>query len=336
MKGPYILIISEEGELLYADGEMWDVFQSPGSTNDGSQIDLFAQHLDVLLDEPTGTVELGGKNYRFVKTAWTNEAGGNTHLIKIYPPEDELISFFSILIHEFKNPLGAIRALAQSLEAKFKDSSEHKDKIMAYTARIIREIDRLNSLLSSVKYVSRPVIKDKLEFDLAEVVREAGELYQEELSQRGIRIEVSLGGERVLFWGIPDDFHQILSNLIRNAQEAVEGKRDGRIEITLRRSDDKVQIEVMDNGTGIGDGVLESIGSKPFITTKSSGMGMGLYVVGTLLEKYAGNLSLSKGPRGCGTVAIVTISLKQKPCSQPRKTRRAARAEEAAESPDRR
>ncbi|MBW2038882.1 MAG: HAMP domain-containing histidine kinase [Deltaproteobacteria bacterium] len=315
MREPYILIVDERGKLLHADDEVWEVLGSPGSRGYDPKVDLCAQGLRVLLEESTGAIELGKKTYRFAKTAWKNKEGGDAYLIKIYPPEDELIKFFSALIHEFKNPLGAIRALAQSLEERFKFSFEQKDTIRAYTGRIIREIDRLNSLLASVKYVSRPLIKDMQEFDLAEVVKEAAELYQEELRQRGIRIEVSLGTEMVPFWGTPDDFHQILSNLIKNAEEALEGKRDGRITIALRCADDKVEVEVMDNGIGIDDEVLESIGRRPFATTKSCGMGMGLYVVETLLEKYEGDLSLSKGPRGCGTKAKVTILLKREPNS---------------------
>ncbi len=312
MSEPYILVIGEGGKLLYADDKAWEIFKSSSHQTDyESKGNLIAQGLGEVLKESAGTIDLGGKNYRFTKIQWGNKFEGNVYLIKIYPAEDELINFFSILIHEFKNPLGAIRALAQSLEAKFKDSTGQREKIRAYTGRIIKEIDRLNSLLASVKYVSRPLIQDMQEFDLAGVMKEAVELYREELGQKGIQIEGSLGREMVPFWGTPDDFHQILSNLIKNAEEALVGAKDGKITVALRSTDDTVEIEVVDNGSGIDDEVLERIGRRPFASTKPSGMGMGLYVVETLLEKYKGDLSLCKGPRSCGTVAKVTLSLRK-------------------------
>ena len=311
MRGPFILIINERGELFFADDDVWEVLRLPSmKTYDLNK--LSEQRLKAFLEKSAGTIELEGNEYRFVsKIAWESRTGQHMYLVKLYPPEDDLINFFSVLIHEFKNPLGAIRALAQSLEAKFKYTSEQREKVTAYTERIIKEIDRLNSFLDSIKYVSRPLKDTMKEFDLTKVVKEAIELYEEELTQRGIRIELIFETERVLFWGVPDDFHQILSNLIRNAEEAIEGVDDGRITVAIHATDEIVEIEVIDNGIGIDDEVLKKIGEKLFITTKLSGMGMGLYVVRNLLGKYDGDLSLSRGHQGRGTVAKVTLSLKK-------------------------
>ena len=250
MREPYIMIVDAEGELLYADDQVKDAFnsKSPG-------------------------------HYRFEKIPLGRLGGAPAYLVKVYPPEDELIKFFSVFIHEFKNPLGAIRALAQSLEAKFKSSAEQLEKIQAYTGRIINEIDRLNALLASVKYIARPAIRYMVDFNLSEVAHTVVDLYREELHQKGIRIRLESEKNNIPFRGNPDSFHQILSNLIKNAQEALVNSKGGEIQVGLRLHNNIVEIEVLDNGKGIPEEILESLGKKPFVTTKPYGMGLGLFVV---------------------------------------------------------
>jgi signal transduction histidine kinase len=280
MSGPYILVIDEGGELLYADDVVKDAFESksPG-------------------------------HYRFEKIPLRGTGGATTYLIKVYPPEEELIKFFSVFIHEFKNPLGAIRALAQSLEAKFKSNVEHADKIRPYTGRIINEIDRLNSLLSSVKYISRPAIRYMVNFNLSEVTEEVVDLYREELRQKGIHIRLESMEKDIIFRGNPDSFHQMLSNLIKNAEEALFGEKGGAIQVGLAERDDTVEIEVIDNGKGIPEEVLTSLGKKPFVTTKPYGMGLGLFVVETLTKGYSGSLAFAQGPDRCGTKVTISLPL---------------------------
>jgi signal transduction histidine kinase len=280
MSGPYIMVVDEGGELLYADDVLKDAFESksPG-------------------------------HYRFEKIPLGSKGGEATYLVKVYPPEEDLIKFFSIFIHEFKNPLGAIRALAQSLEAKFKSDADTKDKIHAYTGRIINEIDRLNSLLASVKYISRPAIRYMVNFNLSEVAQEAVDLYREELRQKGIGIQLELKEKDIIFRGNPDSFHQILSNLIKNAQEALIGRKGGEIKVRLALRNHTVEIEVIDNGRGIPEGVLASLGKKPFITTKPYGMGLGLFVVETLTKGSNGSLEIAQGPGGIGTKVKISLPL---------------------------
>src|SRR5208337_518765 len=134
------------------------------------------------------------------------------------------------------------------LEAKFKSDTENKEKINAYTGRIITEIDRLNSLLGSVKYISRPAIRYMVNFNLSEIAQEAADLYREELYQKGIDIELELQEKDIIFRGNPDSFHQILSNLIKNAQEALIGRKGGKIKVRLALRHNTVEIEVIDNG----------------------------------------------------------------------------------------
>ena len=199
--------------------------------------------------------------------------------------------------------------MSQSLEAKFRSSAEQLEKIKAYTGRIINEIDRLNALLSSVKYIGRPTIRYLVDFDLSEVAHTVVDLYREELRQKGISIRLTVEKNDIIFRGNPDSFHQILSNLIKNAQEALVNRTEGVIHVGLCVDDNTVNIEVTDNGKGIPEEMLESLGKKPFVTTKPYGMGLGLFVVDTLTRRSSGSLTLGKGPGGYGTKVTISLPL---------------------------
>lgn len=91
---------------------------------------------------------------------------------------------------------------------------------------------------------------------------------------------------------------QAVINLIRNATEALEGHADGRIRVTGRvRSEELFEVRVEDNGPGIAPGLLDTI-FRPLITTKASGMGLGLSVTRTIVESHGGTLSVDRSELG--------------------------------------
>ena len=87
----------------------------------------------------------------------------------------------------------------------------------------------------------------------------------------------------------------VLFNLINNALEAL-GRyvttKKKIIKVIIDRYDQNIRIRVMDNGAGISEENIENI-FNPFFTTKESGTGLGLYIVGTELEKIQGTISVS-------------------------------------------
>jgi len=284
---PYVVVMDRKGKAIYVDEEIAPYISSERGI------------FEALKGQVEGNLVIGGQNYHFLKRRM---GGSDLHLIKLYPLEDAFVRVFSTLIHEFKNPLGALRALTQALETKLR-SSPGGEGMRSYTERMIREIDRLNALLASFKFLSRPKTKLTLEFDLASVIRDVVELYREQFSQSGIGLRV-FGERRCLYRGDPDEFHQIVANLLKNAREAIHGSGDA--EVGVYRDGKKVIIEVRDTGEGIEEEVLRKIEQGIFVTTKETGMGMGLYVVNRLLRRYNASLVLKRRPEG-GTVAQVIL-----------------------------
>lgn len=99
---------------------------------------------------------------------------------------------------------------------------------------------------------------------------------------------------------------QVLTNLIKNASDAIEGREDGWIRISLQQDGDRVRIDVSDNGCGIPDSIAERVW-QPFFTTKgANGNGLGLDVCRRLVESHGGSIACESV---CGAGTTFSISL---------------------------
>ncbi|WLD12068.1 sensor histidine kinase [Planctellipticum variicoloris] len=99
---------------------------------------------------------------------------------------------------------------------------------------------------------------------------------------------------------------QVLTNLIKNASDAIDGREDGWIRISLQQDGDRVRIDVSDNGCGIPESIAERVW-QPFFTTKgANGNGLGLDVCRRLVESHGGSIACDSV---CGAGTTFSISL---------------------------
>ena len=98
---------------------------------------------------------------------------------------------------------------------------------------------------------------------------------------------------------------RIVTNLIKNAIQAITKKENPKIEVRVFQEDDTIVIEVEDNGKGIEDHVKHLI-FEPKFTTKSSGMGLGLPIIKNIIEAYQGTISFTS-TEGIGTTFKVIL-----------------------------
>ncbi|GIW21688.1 MAG: hypothetical protein KatS3mg068_0695 [Candidatus Sericytochromatia bacterium] len=226
---------------------------------------------------------------------------------------DENISFYSMLIHEIKNPLAAIRTLVQSLSTYISDdlrkiSEDSFQTSQDYFNRIISEIDRLNRLLTSVKYISKHIQAFNVNFDIKKVAQNTINIFENTLKEKNINLITKFPKEEVIFFGDPDQIQQIFNNLITNSIEAIEGDK-GEIIFSIDFINNKrISISVEDKGKGIDKNDLSKI-FKAFYTKKIGGMGIGLTVVKMILRKYDGTLNIESTP-GIGTKVTVILPIK--------------------------
>jgi len=184
------------------------------------------------------------------------------------------------LAHEIKNPLASLTSSIQLLRDEIRYDADH-DRLMQI---ILREADRLSSLVTNFLLYARPPAGKIEVIELDKILIDIAELFEKDANHDG-RITTNKDIQSNI-WIAMDPVHlrQILWNLLINASEAIDG--EGIINIQLQASKNKqAVIKIADNGRGISQQDLKHI-FDPFFTTKPSGTGLGLSIVHRILEAY--------------------------------------------------
>ncbi len=190
------------------------------------------------------------------------------------------------MAHEIKNPLGGIRGAAQLLESEI-DRPELKE----YTEVIIREVDRLQSLLNDMLGPNRRIQKAPL--NILEVLERVGSLVLAEYP--GIRITRDYDPSIPELPADKDQLIQAFLNMARNAAQAMNGAGEIRFRtrisqqhtIGTRRYRHVVEIGIIDHGPGIDPEVQENI-FLPMVTSKADGSGLGLPIAQQIIFGHDG------------------------------------------------
>ena len=199
------------------------------------------------------------------------------------------------LAHEIKNPLGGLRGAAQLLERQL-DSDDLKE----YTAIIISEADRLQSLMTKMlgsHHQSEPVL-----VNIHEILQRVRQLVFVEVDNRLTMIG-DYDPSIPEFYADFDQLVQVFLNIIQNAVQAMHGAGNIVIRTRVKRNisiDQQhyrqgVCIEIEDNGPGIAKDLQESI-FFPLVTGRAEGTGLGLYLVQNLIHRNKGMISFTSKP----------------------------------------
>ncbi len=206
------------------------------------------------------------------------------------------------LAHEIKNPLASLRGSVQMMKEDLPSDSYHH-RLMNI---ILREADRLNTLVNDFLMFARPPAARIETIPLSRILEDALDLFCNNESfcdkirlVRKITPDVNMEMD-------PDHFRQILLNLLLNAAQAIED--EGTIHINMYPlRNEYVIITITDNGCGIPDERIASI-FDPFVTSKSCGTGLGLSIVHRIIEAYKCRIDV-ESEVGRGTT--FTLKLRQ-------------------------
>ena len=97
---------------------------------------------------------------------------------------------------------------------------------------------------------------------------------------------------------------QIIHNLIRNAQDATEGRPDLYIDVSTRAVNKHVELVIADSGPGFPLEIMANA-FEPYVTTKPKGTGLGLPIVKKIIEEHGGKITLINRPEGGAEIHIV-------------------------------
>ena len=208
----------------------------------------------------------------------------------------------STLAHEVRNPLAIIRSQVQNLQETF-DGKD--DESVGACRAVLEEIDRLSRVVTSLVGFSRPLELHRADVPPADVVGHTEQLAQPLLRQHRVKLQTEVVGApfETAIDADPDLLCQVLLGLLTNAAEATPA--GGRVRLSLRRSDDGVRFDVVDEGGGVPSDLREKI-FEPFFTTREEGSGLGLPVARQIVEAHGGRLELSddQGGGACFSVHL--------------------------------
>lgn len=244
-----------------------------------------------------------------------------TGLIRVVRAQEEQATIervMSLIVHEVRNPLSAMRALAQGLD----EAVALDETGQAYVKRLTGEIDRLSRLLASMSQVARLRAQPMRRLEPSMALDRVALMFEPEAARRGISIVTHITARAAPIRADPDLIQQMLVNLVMNALQAMP---DGGI-LTLRARLDphgRTVIQVEDNGVGMSTERMQ-VAMRPGQSSKPGGMGLGLMVVRSIVSQHQARMRMTSAP-GRGSLVSITFPLIESVASE--------RLDEVATSP---
>lgn len=205
------------------------------------------------------------------------------------------------LAHEIKNPLTPIQLSAERLQFKLADKLGNGDADMLArgTQTIINQVQSMKRMVDDFRDYARLPAPEVAPLELNDLIREVLGLY--ESSSAAIESRLADGLPPVL--GDATQLRQIIHNLLRNAEDALEGRPGGRISIVTEVAGRSARLMIGDNGPGFPAELLPRI-FEPYVTTKARGTGLGLPIVKKIVEEHLGSIEISNAPEGGARIDI--------------------------------
>jgi two-component system nitrogen regulation sensor histidine kinase NtrY len=199
--------------------------------------------------------------------------------------------------HEIKNPLTPIQLSLERLDKKFKPQVDDEEKFTRYISTIQRHTSDIRRIVSEfVNFSKMPTPKfEKCEIisllkEIVEARKSISENYNYSFSTDVSKLEIVCD---------KDQIHQAMVNVLKNAEEALEYKEEGmerKIDVAIKQGDYLI-IDISDNGKGFSEELISNA-TKPYVTSSSKGMGLGLAITKKIIEDHSGYMEINNLPTG--------------------------------------
>jgi nitrogen fixation/metabolism regulation signal transduction histidine kinase len=211
------------------------------------------------------------------------------------------------LAHEVKNPLTPIQLSAERLQAKLANKlpAPEAEALRRATETIINQVAAMKAMVDDFRDYARMPAPTLEALDINWLVGELLTLYEHASARITARLEPGLPPVR----GDAKQLRQVIHNLLQNAEDALVGHSEPRIEVRTERADDHVRLRVTDNGGGFAESIMQRA-FEPYVTTKPKGTGLGLAIVKKIVDEHHGTVSIENQNMVTGRHgATVTVAL---------------------------
>ncbi|MEO5859313.1 MAG: ATP-binding protein [Pyrinomonadaceae bacterium] len=211
------------------------------------------------------------------------------------------------LAHEIRNPLGAMRGAIQVLESSMPPNSIQTDLM----GIILRESDRLNSIITNFLSYAKPKVGNYSEIDLRDAIRDTVTLLRHSPDVKETHtITENLSNQPIFVSADQTQIQQVFWNLTRNAIQAMPD--GGDLKISLDHGiGDRARIVITDTGKGMPPEQVEQL-FEPFSKSTTGGTGLGLSIVYQIIRDHNGTINVRSAEEEGTTI---TIELRREPTS---------------------
>ena len=216
------------------------------------------------------------------------------------------------IAHEIKNPLTPIQLSAERIRRKYRSQVKDPEELEQYADVIIRQTNDLRRIVDEFSKFARMPEPDRRETDLRALVK--GAVMLQENGQPGVTFVSDLPDAPDLMELDATMIGQALTNLIKNAGEALDEKREKhpdpdfvpQIHVSLHPSESHSVIRIADNGMGLPPDRARLF--EPYVTTREKGTGLGLPIVKKIIEEHGGSLILTDAPVFAGNTSAGALA----------------------------
>ncbi len=213
------------------------------------------------------------------------------------------------LAHEIRNPLGVIKGSAEMLTQKLQASDELARELAGY---ISTEVNRLSALVTEFLDFARPLHAQPNPADLTALLDRVLQVVAARFTgKQPVRVEREYASN-LPFVPLDESLcEQAFLNLVQNAYEAMEAGGTLRVEVqpVIQEDREGVELRLSDTGPGVPEELREEI-FNPFVTTKKTGVGLGLSIVSKIVDGHHGSIHVDNAPAG-GAVFTIFFPLEE-------------------------
>ncbi len=204
--------------------------------------------------------------------------------------------------HEIKNPLSAIKSIAQVM----REDESLKNEYERDLSLIVGETDRLSQSITQLLSFARKESPAAEPLTVGELLQTSVDLYRANAREQGIDLNCEIETDATLAGKSVSAVRDALSNLLLNAMQATSN--GGEVLLTASNSDGELLISVQDSGPGVPNDLRERIW-EPFFTTRQRGTGLGLAIVRKRVQEVGGSASLGVSSNGNGALFLLRIPI---------------------------
>jgi len=209
------------------------------------------------------------------------------------------------IAHQWRQPINALDLLLANLKDAYEYHELNQDSIDHTVADGHRIIQRMSATIDDFRNFFKPN-KEKTHFNPRQVLDDTASILEASLRNNNVSLHIE-GEEDLACYGYPNEYAQVVLNLLNNAKDAILERKvpDGNIWVGLTREGNDICLAVRDNGGGIPENIINKV-FEPYFTTKDKGTGIGLYMSKTIIENSMGGRIEARNVDGG---AIFTVSV---------------------------